>query len=170
MSRLLTRRAVLCVGGAVASVPLATGLGSLPARAAPNISGPLVVLGQPERLFDSRTALRSLGGGKLAVGSSVAVTVVTNVPSGDFITAAFLNVTITETEGSGFLVLRPSDLTGEVPLPMTSNINWSTSGVTLANLVLTGVGGENAVEVHAGGLGGRTHIVVDLQGYVPFVA
>ena len=84
------------------------------------------------------------------------------------VAAAFLNCTITETEGSGFLLLHPSDLSGEVPLPNTSNINWSTSGQTLANLVLTAIGGENAVEVHAGGLSGRTHVVVDLQGYIPF--
>ena len=169
MSRLLTRRAMLGVGGAAAVAPLAAGLGSAPAAAAPNVTGPLVVLRQPERLFDSRITPPSLGGGKLATGNSVAVTVVTAVPGLGFVTAAFLNVTITQTEGSGFLVVRASDLTGEVPLPSTSNINWSTAGVTLANLALTAVGGENAVEVHAAGLGGRTHIVVDLQGYIPFV-
>jgi hypothetical protein len=138
------------------------------AAAAPDVTGQLVVLRAPVRLFDSRTTPPSLGGGKLATGSSVAVTVVADVPNG-VVAAAFLNCTITETEGSGFLVLRPSDLSGEVPLPNTSNINWSTSGQTLANLVLTAIGGENAVEVHAGGLAGRTHVVVDLQGYIPFI-
>jgi len=56
-----------------------------------------------------------------------------------------------------------------VPLPETSNINWWTSGLTLANLTLSTVGGENALEVHCEG-NGRTHVIVDVQGYVPFVA
>ena len=125
------------------------------------------MLREPVRLFDSRSTPASLGGGKLAAGNSVAVTVVTDLPSNQFLGAAFLNCTVTDTEGAGYLVIRPSDLSGEIPLPPTSNINWSTNGQTLANLVLSAIGGENAVEVHAGGVGGRTHFVVDLQGYVP---
>jgi hypothetical protein len=151
--------------GAAAAFPGAAGR-----AAAADITGPLVVLRAPVRLFDSRVEPPSLGGGKLATGSSVAVTVVADVPNGGFVTAAFLNCTITETEGSGFLVVRPSDLSGEVPLPNTSNINWSAPNQTLANLVLSAVGGENAIEVHAGGAAGRTHFVIDLQGYIPFVA
>ena len=63
-------------------------------------------------------------------------------------------------------MVRASDLSGLHPLPPTSNINWSTNGQTLANLVITPVGGENTLEVHAGG-SGRTHFIVDVQGYVP---
>ena len=166
--RSYSRRLVLGASGAAAIAPFAANLGS-PAHvaAATTVTGPLVVLRSPERLFDSRLTPPSLGGGKLATGNSVAVTVVTDLPANQIITAAFINCTITDTEGSGFLVIRPSDLSGEVPLPPTSNINWSTSGLILANLVLTAIGGENAVEVHAGGAGGRTHFVVDLQGYIP---
>ena len=51
--------------------------------------------------------------------------------------AVFANVTITQTEGSGFLVVTGADLSGERPEAETSNINWSTNGQTLANLVLT---------------------------------
>ena len=54
--------------------------------------------------------------------------------------AAFLNVTITATEGAGFLRVSASDSSGERPVPVTSNINWSEAGQTLANLVLTTVG------------------------------
>jgi hypothetical protein len=50
----------------------------------------------------------------------------------------------------------------------TSNINWQPTNQTLANLVLTTVGGENALEVHCDG-GGRTHIIVDVFGYVPYL-
>lgn len=173
MSRSLSRRRVLAAGGAVmagTAVALGPGAGVAGVRAAPtDVTGPLVVLRSPVRLFDSRIEPPSLGGGKISTGNSVAVTVFADVPNGGFIVAAFVNCTITETEGAGFLVLRASDLSGEVPLPNTSNINWSGPGQTLANLVLTAVGGENAVEVHAGGVVGRTHFIVDLQGYVPFV-
>ena len=37
----------------------------------------------------------------------------------------------------------------------------------MANLALTSVGSEFGVDIFAGG-GGRTHVVVDVQGYVPF--
>ncbi len=67
--------------------------------------------------------------------------------------AVFVNCTITDTEGSGYLVLRGSDLSGERPLPPTSNVNWSTSGQTLANLALCPGRRGNAIEVHAE----RTH-------------
>ncbi len=168
MARLFSRRLVLGASGAAAIAPLAASMTAAPVAAvAPSVTGPLVVLRSPERLFDSRVEPPSLGGGKLATGSSVAVTVVTDLPANQIIAAAFLNCTITDTEGSGFLVIRPSDLSGEVPLPPTSNINWSTDGQILANLALTAIGGENAVEVHAAGKGGRTHFVIDLQGYLP---
>ena len=84
-----------------------------------------------------------------------------------FLMAAFLNVTITETEGSGFLRVSGTDSSGERPIPVTSNVNWSQNGQTLANLVLTTVGSEAGVDIFAGGAG-RTHVVVDVQGYVPF--
>ena len=62
--------------------------------------------------------------------------------------------------------MRASDLKGDRPLPPTSNVNWSADGQTVANLVITAVGGENTLEVHAGG-SGRTHFIVDVQAYVP---
>jgi hypothetical protein len=169
MPRLFSRRLLLGASGAAAIAPFAANLagGSAHAAVPPHVTGPLVVLRSPQRLFDSRSTPPSIGGGKLATGNSVAVTVVTDLPANQIIAAAFLNCTITDTEGVGYLVIRPSDLSGEVPLPLTSNINWSTNGQILANLVLTAIGGENAVEVHADGVGGRTHFVVDLQGYIP---
>jgi len=83
--------------------------------------------------------------------------------------AAFLNVTVTQTEGSGFLRVTGSDLSGERPDAKTSNINWFAPNQTLANLALTSVGGENGIQVFCGG-GGKTHVVVDIMGYIPFVA
>ena len=163
MSRLLTRRKMMLgVGGAVAVSPLAFA-GS---AAAADPTGPLHVLQTPQRLYDSRTDAVPLGGAKLASGGSVIVTAGGFGASG-ILVAAFVNVTITQTEGSGFLRVFGSDLSGERPMPQTSNINWATNNQTIANLAFTSVGGENGIEIVAGG-GGRTHVIVDIMGYVPF--
>jgi len=164
MSRLFTRRGiVLAAGGAATMSPVV--LHSSPASAA-QPSGPLITLLTPLRIYDSRTDTVLLGGAKLAAGQ--AITVAVSVPDETrFLLAAFLNVTITETEGSGFLRVSGTDSSGERPIPVTSNVNWSQNGQTLANLVLTTVGSEAGVDIFAGGAG-RTHVVVDVQGYVPF--
>ena len=165
MARRFSRRKLVGAGGVVALAPMVS-FGDQ-AHASP-LGSPIIVLSQPVRVFDSRTTPTSIGGGKLAAGNSVAVTVGA-APDPDHIAAAvFANVTITDTEGRGYLVLRASDLTGEIPLPSTSNINWTADGQTIANLVITPVGGEHAIEVHAGGTG-RTHFIVDVQAYVPAI-
>jgi len=127
-------------------------------------SGPVVALATPVRVYDSRTDPILPGRRKLQSGDSVIVTV---FGFEGFATAVFLNVTITQTEAAGYLVVFASDPSGERPLPSTSTINWSTSGVTLANFAVSAVGAENGVVVHCDG-GGRTHVVVDVYGYVPF--
>jgi hypothetical protein len=152
---------MLGVGGAVAVSPFA-----LAGSAAADVTGQLVVLTTPIRLYDSRTDAVPLGGAKLASGNSVIVTA-GGGPNGTLM-AAFLNVTVTQTEASGFLRVTGSDLSGERPEAKTSNINWSTANQTIANLALTTVGGENGVQVFCGG-GGRTHVVVDMMGYIPFI-
>ncbi|MEP7112769.1 MAG: hypothetical protein ABI862_05855 [Ilumatobacteraceae bacterium] len=169
MPQLFSRRKVIGAGGAAALVPLvAIGGVTRAATATGTVTGPVVVLIEPIRVFDSRTAPLGLGGGKLVSGNSNGVSVGLLVQQGfvDNPLAVYLNVTITETEGAGFLLVRASDLVGDRPLPDASNINWSTTGQTLANLVLTAVGGENTLEVHAGG-NGRTHYIVDVQGFIP---
>jgi hypothetical protein len=159
-----TRRRMLTAGAATAvTLPLVSSRAG-----AATLGGPVVTLGSPIRVFDSRQLVAPLNGSKLAAGDAVAVTV-----SGAFqaeqAVAVFANVTVTATEGAGFLTVVPEDLSGEQPLPDTSNINWSTPNVTRANLVLVQVGGENAIAVHCRGAG-RTHLIVDIQGYIPFTA
>ena len=166
MSRLLSRRSLFGAGLGATAVAV---VGQRSAAAVP-AGGQLVTFRAPIRVYDSRVDTYALQGRKLASGESVAVTVsaaFADIPSG-FAESVFVNCTVTGTEGSGYLVVRGSDLSGEVPLPPTSNINWTGPNQTLANLVLTTVGGENALEVHCAG-GGRTHVVVDVQGYVPYV-
>ena len=157
---MLTRRELcVAVGGAAAVL-----LPQQSAGAQTPPAGPLVALLTPVRVFDSRVDSPFPGHRKLQSGESVGVSVGPAVEG--FPSAVFINVTITETEGAGYLVVFASDSTGARPIPPTSNINWSTTGVTLANLALTAVGGENTVAVHCDG-GGRTHVVVDVYGYVP---
>ena len=159
---LFTRRRMLTtVGGAAALTPVAMAAG--PASAA-TTNGPLTALRTPRRVFDSREDNVLLNGDKIEAEEAVIVTV--GIPEAAFLASVFLNVTITETEGAGFLTVFPTDLSGKNPMPDTSNINWSGDGQTIANMAFTGVGGENGVEAFCGGLG-RTHFIIDMQGYVP---
>jgi len=174
MARMWSRRQVVRAAGPIGAIGVvgAATLAGAPVAGAQTPPGavpgePLIILREPMRLADTRVSLPGRSAGKLQPGQSMGVT----VPSldGSIVVAAYLNVTVTQTVGAGYLVVRGSDLSAERPLPPTSNVNWSATGLTLANLVLTAVGGENGVEVHAEGTG-PTDVVVDLQAYVPFVA
>ncbi len=166
MARLLSRRKVIAGGGVAALTPaLAFAPGR--ANAIGPFTGPLYTLAEPIRLLDSRLASSELRGQRLVSGAGVIATVGVSADN-SFLLAAFLNITITQTVGSGYLVVSASDSSGERPLPKTSNINWSSTNQTLANLVLTAVGSENGVAIHCAG-GGSTHVIVDAQAYIPFV-
>jgi hypothetical protein len=167
MAGLFSRRRMIGAGGAAVLSPLV--LANSAAAAAPpgGRTGQMITLVTPVRVFDSRVTPASLGGGKIAAGSAVGVPLSAATLDGSNVSVAFVNCTVTDTENAGYLLIHPSDLTGEAPLPETSNINWSQSGQTLANLVLTAVGGENYISIYCGG-SGRTHFIIDLQGYVPF--
>jgi hypothetical protein len=155
-----SRRGLLGVaGGVAASLPFARRA----AAAAP--PSRVVTLRSPLRVFDSRRNAFPTFGAKLDSGQGIGVPVSTAYIGDDVAESVFVNCTVTSTEGSGFLIIWAGDLTGEVPDPDTSNINWSTSGQTLANLTLTAVGGENTIAVQCKG-GGRTHVIIDVQGYV----
>jgi hypothetical protein len=162
MSRLFSRRKMIGAGGAVALSPMVF---ARTAGAATDPTGPLTVLNTPVRLYDSRVDMTPLGGAKLETGSSVIVTA--SAGESGILMAAFVNVTVTQTEGRGFLRLTAADSSGEQPAAETSNINWLSAGLTIGNMALTAVGSENGIDVFAGG-SGRTHVIVDLMGYIPF--
>ncbi len=165
---LFSRRTMLAAGGSAALTPLAMRAGSAAARAsqpAP-VGGSLVTLRTPIRAYDSRTDTVLLGGDKIEAEDAIIVTV--GIPDEErFLVSVFLNVTVTETEGAGFLRVFATDPSGTITPPETSNVNWYTDGQTVANFVLSGVGPEFGVEIYCGGTG-RTHVIVDVQGYVPF--
>ena len=142
-------------GGLVAAVAVAA---NPPAVSAPSAAGDARVrlVSPPFRIEDTRLAPAV----KLATGSTLGVFVPGLIGQG--VVGVVVNVTITETEGSGFLRVRADNAPAG---NATSNINWSTTGQTLANLVMVPAVGTRGVAVQAGGAG-RTHVVIDLVGYL----
>ncbi len=127
-----------------------------------------MVLIEPVRLFDSRTEQGYLvvpgarSPGKLATGQSLGFTLMGVTSTA--IAGALLNVTLTETEGAGYVLAWGGG--GEDPVaPPTSTANWFGPGQTVANLAVCRVGGEATFALASGG-NGRTHLVVDVLGYL----
>jgi len=105
----------------------------------------------PSRLMDTRD-----GGQPLTPGVPIVLQVTGGqVPS--TATAVVLNVTVTNTIGSGFLTVWP---TGN-PQPTASNLNWA-ARETRPNLVTVAVGLSGLVSIVASS---RTDVVADLEGY-----
>lgn len=158
----------LIAGGTGAGIVGATAVTSSgPASASSHGNGGVKSLFDPVRLFDSRQPDSLLGGDKLSDGDIVSI--VAAAPDVDMVETVFLNITITDTEGAGFLSVRASVAQDGVPAPTTSNINWTSPGVTLANAAMSGVGQHQSIDVHCTGEGSAAHVIVDLQGYVPFI-
>ncbi|MHB1524891.1 MAG: IPT/TIG domain-containing protein [Candidatus Dormibacteria bacterium] len=107
----------------------------------------------PTRLLDTRTT-----GGALGPGGTRGLTVagLDGVPAAA--TAVALNVTATDTTGTGYLSLYPAGSA----LPNVSNLNWG-PGSTVANLVVVPVGSNGQVSIY--NHVGRADVVVDLEGY-----
>jgi hypothetical protein len=126
-----------------------------------------VVLIDPVRVWDSRDpdpyklVPGVSGSGKLAGGSSLGFSLQGVVPT--YNRGALVNVTLDQTEGSGYLVVYGPGESGQPP--PTSNINWYTANQIVANLVATTLGSEASLAITAGGPG-RTHVIVDVVGYL----
>ncbi|HEV2235816.1 MAG TPA: hypothetical protein VGR57_04060 [Ktedonobacterales bacterium] len=128
--------------------------------------GALNYLAAPIRLFDSRVgqpAPLPASKGALAGGSTTSIQVTgtsvggLSVPVGA--TGVFGNLTVTNTQGPGDLILWPHG----APRPLTSNINYG-PGQTVANSVNVGLSGGGAMDlfVHVNG----TDVIFDVAGYV----
>ena len=123
----------------------------------------------PVRVYDSR--LPQPAQGKIVVGTprvvsvkdarnqtTGAVTTADVVPAGA--TAVFFNLTITQTEGSGYLSVVPGDAAAE----SGSSINWTTANADIANGLIGTISAAREFKVFAGG-GGTTHFLIDITGY-----
>jgi hypothetical protein len=121
-----------------------------------------VFLPVPVRAYDSRN-----GDGKLLAGQTRTIGLATGkdangstllaVPPGA--TAAIVNLTITDTEGAGFVKIYSAAITE----PATSSINWSDTGQNLAVSTPVAVDGQGRVKL-TGGVN-STNVVVDVIGY-----
>jgi hypothetical protein len=134
--------------------------GSFRKLAGPATAGALHPI-TPARVYDSR-----LSDGPLMVGATRTVSVAsattggTVVPTGAI--AVALNLTITRTEGRGWLGLVPSG----APFGTTSSINWFATGQILANGGIAKLGGDRQVDVWSGGGGvASTQFILDITGY-----
>jgi hypothetical protein len=107
----------------------------------------------PVRLLDTRTTH--------SVGAQSAVTLkvagVSGVPANP--SAVSLNVTVTNTRGSGFITVWPTGGT----VPVVSNLNF-VAGQTVPNLVTVKVGGDGTVSLF-NSAATPVDLVVDLGGY-----
>jgi hypothetical protein len=112
----------------------------------------------PTRILDTR---KGTGAplAKVPVGSSITVQVggVGAIPAG--ITAVALNLTVTDTTGSGFLSVVPAGDGAS-----TSNLNYA-AGQTVANSVIVPVSESGAITVYNTGPSGSVDVVADISGY-----
>ena len=73
--------------------------------------------------------------------------------------AVVLNVTVTQSEGSGYATVFP----GGTAVPETSNLNF-TGNVDVPSLVITPLGADGSIAVRI--RGEPTHVLVDVLGFV----
>jgi hypothetical protein len=135
--------------------------------ASPASAGAFVPI-TPARVFDSRYLAPV---GRLAAGANRTVSVANSylpdsatvatanvVPSGA--TAVAVNLTVTDTTGSGYLFLAPGTATAVT----ASSINWTAPGTTVANAVVVPLDTARQLKAFVGG-GGSAHFLLDVSGY-----
>jgi hypothetical protein len=118
---------------------------------------------RPERILDTRPGPEQVGytGAKPGGGSTVDLQVGgrAGLPTSG-VAVAVLNVTMTETDGPGYVSVWPSGS----PRPGTSNVNASAPGQTIPNFVMVPVGPDGRIRLYT--LAG-THLIADLVAWLP---
>ena len=112
----------------------------------------------PTRVFDSRSS-----SGPLTPGQNVAIPTCSVGPCPPTFGAVTYNITVTDTQGAGFLSVVP---TFGGPLGGQGNgstINWSGPGQTIANATMVMTGSGSSITVYASG--GSAQVIVDVMGY-----
>jgi hypothetical protein len=156
------------VVGAMVVGFLPLGLGVTAAGAATATGGQYVPI-TPVRIADTRTGSTFPNAGQtMAAGGSVTVALPSSVAGAS---AVALNVTATNTTGSGFFTVYPAGGT----LPLASSLNYA-PGANVPNFVIVPVGANNSITIYNGppggdgSTGGAADAVVDLQGSFNTVA
>ncbi len=104
----------------------------------------------PSRIFDTRSNSGFQGQGEtLAPGATINVIVANQGGLPQSITkVAVANITATNTNGLGYLVVYPSGTTK----PDTSTLNWSGPGESVANSAAVTLGSNGEITITNGGL------------------
>lgn len=129
----------------------------------PDAAGSAHFLPTSLRAYDSRNeTAAALASGEtrmvsLAEGVDGDENVAIAVPPGA--TAAIVTLTATETAGPGFLSIFSADS----PEPLTSSLNYSTDGLSVAVTTQVAVDSSGSINVLAGAAG--THFIVDVIGF-----
>jgi protocatechuate 3,4-dioxygenase beta subunit len=105
----------------------------------------------PYRVVDSRS------GGKFDAGATVTLLAAATGTAAAGKSGLAMNVTVTETSAPGFVTVWP-----EATRPTASSLNATAIGQTLANHVITAVGGDGGVRLFTQT---GTHFVVDVSGW-----
>jgi hypothetical protein len=115
---------------------------------------------EPARLFDTRTDTDPALAGKLAAATTIKVPVrgKAGVPATGA-SAVIMNVTATETDGAGFVVVWP----GTGARPTASSLNFDGRGQTAPNQVIVPIAPDGTVSVYASA---GAHVLADVTGYV----
>lgn len=123
--------------------------------AGPRMPGAFNVLAPPQRQFDSRT-----GGSPVGPGQTITVQIAgqNNVPASG-VSAAALNITVTEPTSSGFITAFPGGGTA----PDTSNVNYG-PGQTVPNFAITPVGADGTLRF-TNNSNGTVQLIADTFGY-----
>lgn len=144
----ITRRHLLAAAAPAAAVPFLAPAGALAAS-----TGGTITFVTPFRLQDSRTMEPD------KYDTSARDGLAHEALAGH--AGALLNVTVTETEGSGFFRLAAAF----ADPPTTSTVNWWGPGQTLANLAAVELGAGGGFVVQGGG-NGRAHLIIDVVALV----
>src|ERR1035437_9926056 len=167
-NRFTRRLTMVGVVGAMIVGFLPLGLGVTAAGAATATGGQYVPI-TPVRIADTRTGSTFPNAGQtMQAGGSVTVALPSSVAGAS---AVALNVTATNTTGSGFFTVYPA---GGTP-PLASSLNFS-PGANVPNFVIVPVGASNSITIYNGppggdgSTGGAADAVVDLQGSFNTVA
>ena len=110
----------------------------------------------PRRIFDSRSGIGGIPVAKLQPGTPIALPVVSGV------SALSLNVTVTQADAAGFIVVWPCS----EPKPVASNVNYR-PGTDIANTVIVPVGSDGRVCFDSFA---PVHIIGDFNGFFPGTA
>lgn len=123
-----------------------------------------VSLSSPARLLDTRPGADTAdglfaGGGTRPQGSTLELTMAGRAGVPLNATAVVVNITVTDTQGSGFVTVYPC---GETR-PTASNLNY-TLNKTIPNLVIAKIGTNGQICIFNTA---PTHVLADVAGYFP---